>query len=295
MKHITVLQREAVDALALTPNSVVIDATLGAGGHAQLILDQLSDAGTFVGLDADMTAIEALAGKLSGQAKIHLMHRNFSEISAVLDELAIPTVNAILADLGWRTEQFSEGHKGFSFTEETSLTMTYGNPEDYPFVASDIVNGWDEEDIANVLYGYGEERYSRRIAKAIVKRREVEKVNTAKDLADIIAQAVPNSYRYGRTNPATKSFQALRIAVNDEFTVLENFIQQSWQRLDSDGHMAIITFHSLEDRIVKHLFRSFTHDQTGLLITKKPITPSKEEHAGNPRSRSAKLRIIQKL
>ncbi|OGG88411.1 16S rRNA (cytosine(1402)-N(4))-methyltransferase [Candidatus Kaiserbacteria bacterium RIFOXYD1_FULL_42_15] len=295
MKHITVLQNEAVTGLNLKPDSIVIDATLGAGGHAKLILGQLSAAGSYIGLDADPTAIEELTGKLSGTANIKLFNKNFSELSAILDELGIVEVDAILADLGWRTDQFTDGNRGFSFTDESALTMTYGDPEKYPFVASDIVNGWAEEDIANVLYGYGEERYSRRIAKAIVQARSAEKITSAKSLADIIASAVPPAYRHGRTNPATKSFQALRIAVNDEFAVLESFLAQAWQALAKDGRLTVITFHSLEDRIVKHTFRSYTHDQTGVLVSKKPITPNFEELAQNPRSRSAKLRIIEKL
>lgn len=295
MKHITVLQNEAVTGLNLKPDSIVIDATLGAGGHAKLILGQLSAAGSYIGLDADPTAIEELTGKLSGTANIKLFNKNFSELSAILDELGIVEVDAILADLGWRTDQFTDGNRGFSFTDESALTMTYGDPSQYPFVASDIVNGWAEEDIANVLYGYGEERYSRRIAKAIVQARSAEKITSAKSLADIIASAVPPAYRHGRTNPATKSFQALRIAVNDEFAVLESFLAQAWQALAKDGRLAVITFHSLEDRIVKHTFRSYTHDQTGVLVSKKPITPNFEELAQNPRSRSAKLRIIEKL
>ena len=295
MKHITVLQNEAVTGLNLKPDSVVIDATLGAGGHAKLILGQLSDAGSYIGLDADPTAIKELTGKLPGPASIKLLNRNFSELATILDELGIIKVDAILADLGWRTDQFIDGNRGFSFSDEKALAMTYGRPENYLFIASDIVNGWQEKDIANVLYGYGEERYSRRIAKAIVEARTKEKITTAKALADIIAEAVPSFYRHGKTNPATKSFQALRIAVNDEFTVLESFLNQAWQALASGGRLAVITFHSLEDRIVKHTFRSYTHDQSGVLVNKKPITPTSEELKNNPKARSSKLRIIQKL
>jgi len=295
MKHITVLQNEAVAALNLKPASIVIDATLGAGGHAQLILDQLSGAGKFIGIDADPMAIHELTDRLTGKANIKLMNRNFSELLAILQELKITKVDAILADLGWRTDQFIDGNRGFSFTAEKALAMTYGRPEDYLFIASDIVNGWQEEDIANVLYGYGEERYSRRIAKAIVETRVKEKITTAKALADIIARAVPATYRHGKINPATKSFQALRIAVNDEFAVLESFLNQSWRVLASGGRLAVITFHSLEVRIVKHTFRSYTHDQSGVLVNKKPITPTNEELKNNPKARSSKLRIIQKL
>jgi 16S rRNA (cytosine1402-N4)-methyltransferase len=173
--------------------------------------------------------------------------------------------------------------------------MTYGTPTDHLFTAADIVNGWAEEDIANVIYGYGEERYARRIAKAIVAARTQKPFANAAELAQTVSSAVPAVYRRGRTNPATKTFQALRIAVNDEFAVLEQFIGAAWTVLAPGGRLAIISFHSLEDRIVKHCFRAFTHDQSGLLVTKKPITPTLEELQQNPRSRSAKLRVIQKI
>lgn len=295
MKHITVLQNEAVTALALREDCVVCDATLGAAGHAQAIVESLGQAGTFIGIDADQTAIDHATSFLKTKATVHLVKANFRDLRVVLKERGIDKVDAILADLGWHTDQFTDGKRGFSFNDPDPLMMTYGNPEDYPFVASDIVNGWDEEDIANVLYGYGEERYSRRIAKLICERRTVAPIMTAVELADIVETAVPAVYRHGKIHAATKTFQALRIAVNDEFATLEFFIKEAWSLLKPNGRIAIITFHSLEDRIVKHLFRSFVQDDTGVLVVKKPITPSPEERTNNPRSRSAKLRIIQKL
>lgn len=295
MQHITVLKSEAVEGLALTPNSVVVDATLGAGGHAGLILNELTTDGIFIGLDADETAIDALSHLMDAPATVHLVVRNFAKLSGVLAELGIPRVTAILADLGWRTDQFTDGEKGFSFGAAEPLLMTYGNPSEYAFTAGDIVNDWKETDIANVIYGYGEERYSRRIAAAIVAARQSARIVTAKQLADIIASAVPSSYRNGRTNPATKSFQGLRIAVNDEFCALESFLATAWEHLEAGGRLAIISFHSLEDRIVKHTFKEFVRTETGVAITKKPIVPSREELQANPRARSAKLRIIQKL
>jgi 16S rRNA (cytosine1402-N4)-methyltransferase len=295
MEHITVLPIEAVEGLSLTPASIVVDATLGAGGHGRRILEVLGPKGIYIGFDADPVAITEATETLSGKAKIHLVNRNFSELTAVLGDLQIEGVDAVLADLGWRTDQFTAGDKGFSFNDESPLLMTYGDPDDYPFTAADIVNGWAEEDIANVIYGYGEERYSRKIAKAIVEARSKARITSAKALADIIEYAVPPNYRRGKINPATKSFQGLRIAVNDEFAVLERFIEQAWLALKPGGHLAIISFHSLEDRIVKLAFRAYTHDHVGVLVEKKPITPGPEELKANPRARSAKLRIIQKL
>jgi 16S rRNA (cytosine1402-N4)-methyltransferase len=295
MKHITVLKNESVAGLALTPHSTVVDATLGAGGHASLILETLESDGTFIGCDADQTAIDALAHLHNANATVHLVNQNFSKLDTVLSELGIETVDAVLADLGWRTDQFEDGNKGFSFGADEPLYMTYGDPSTYPFTAADIVNSWDEENIATIIYGYGEERYSRQIAAKIIDVRKKTRITSAKQLADIIASAVPAGYRNGRINPATKSFQGLRIAVNDEFGVLETFIAAAWTRLAVNGRLAIITFHSLEDRIVKHRFRALATDDQGILITKKPIVPTREEVKANPRSRSAKLRIIQKL
>ncbi|MBY0538057.1 16S rRNA (cytosine(1402)-N(4))-methyltransferase RsmH [Patescibacteria group bacterium] len=295
MKHISVLPQEAVDALALTKDAIVVDATLGAGGHARLILSELGHKGTYIGFDADSTAIEALQDLKKAKATVHLVHSNFVNIQSELQKLHIESVDAILADLGWRTDQFTDGGKGFSFTSDDSLFMTYGDPSQYAFTAGDIVNGWDADDIANVLFGYGEERYSRQIAKAIVEYRKKNTIKTAAELAEIIFTSVPMSYRHGRIHPATKSFQGLRIAVNDEFKVLEDFLAHAWQCLSPNGRLAIISFHSLEDRIVKHTFRNLVQAQSGVLITKRPIVASSEELKANPRARSAKLRIIQKI
>ncbi len=296
MQHITVLKTEAVEGLNLKPNSIVVDATLGAGGHARAILNQLDSNGTYIGIDADATAV-AILSELNKQtpATVHLVVANFSKLAAVLDELEIGEVDAILADLGWRTEQFTDGNKGFSFGGDEPLLMTYGDPADYAFTAHDIVNGWAEGDIANVIYAYGEERYSRRIAKAIVEARYKHTITTAKELASIIEASVPASYRNGRTHAATKSFQGLRIAVNDEFAVLEQFLAAAWTRLSIGGRLVVISFHSLEDRIVKHTFKQFALEKAGIILTKKPITATREELLSNPRARSAKLRIIQKV
>lgn len=295
MKHISVLPEEAVAALHLKKDTTVVDATLGAGGHARMILERLGSAGTYIGFDADQTAIDALKDLKQAKATVHLVHSNFVHIQTELAKLHIDSVDAILADLGWRTDQFTDGGKGFSFTSDDSLLMTYGDPSQYAFTAHDIVNGWDADDIANVLFGYGEERYSRQIAKAIVEYRKKNTIQTAAELAEIIFTSVPVSYRHGRIHPATKSFQGLRIAVNDEFKVLEDFLANAWQCLNAGGRLAVISFHSLEDRIVKHTFRNFAQAQSGVLITKRPIVAGVEELKQNPRARSAKLRIIEKV
>lgn len=295
MQHITVLQHEAVQALALNQASVVVDATLGAGGHARLILECLGPAGTYIGIDADAEAVAAGKRELAGLATKHLVVGNFSKLDEILTSCGITEVDAVLADLGWRTDQFITAGRGFSFTDEAGLLMTYGDASKYPFTARDIVNDWTETDIANVLYGYGEEHYSRRIARAIVEYRMHTLIETGAQLAKIISEAVPSGYRKGKIHPATKSFQGLRIAVNDEFSVLETFIATAFAKLRPGGRLAIISFHSLEDRIVKLAFKAYTHDHQGVLVTKKPIVASEAELKTNPRARSAKLRIIEKI
>ncbi len=295
MKHITVLKEEAVALLALRRDSVVVDATYGAGGHAREICSQLGPTGTYVGIDADQTAFaDSFLHAQHDGPQFHLCNDNFANISEIARSLHIRNVDAILADLGWRTDQFTDGGKGFSFGADEPLAMTYGDPAAYLFTADDIVNGWAEEDIANVIYAYGEERYARRIAKAIVAARRESPIKTALELATLVAEAVPGG-RHSKINPATKTFQALRIAVNDELKVLETFISDAAKLLAVDGVLAIITFHSLEDRQVKLAFRELAKTGEYELLTKKPIVPSLSELKENPRARSAKLRGIKKL
>ncbi len=294
-KHITVLTEEAVNALAINESSIVVDATLGAGGHAQKIVARLGKQGTFIGIDADQSAIHGAEELLThALCSTHLTVGNFRNLDSILDLLHIQKIDAILADLGWRMEQFSGNGKGFSFQVDEELLMTFGDPKEYSFTARDIVNTWEEQQIVSIIRGYGEERFAGRIAKQIVEERETAPIQTTFDLVHIIEHAVPNWYLHGRIHPATRTFQALRIAVNDEFEALELCIRKSIERLNPTGRLAIISFHSLEDRIVKHLFRSLAHDHIGTVITKKPITASPEELAQNPRSRSAKLRIFEK-
>ena len=294
--HITVLAEEAVEALMITSTSTVIDATLGSGGHAQRILEKLGEKGIFVGIDADASAIEKSRPKLSAySAQKHLCIDNFRNIDSILAHLHITKTDAILADLGWRMEQFSGNGRGFSFQVDEPLLMTFGNPDDYLFTACDVVNEWEEEHLKDVLKGYGEERFAGRIANAIVTARTIKPINTTFELVSIINDAVPNFYRTGRIHPATRTFQALRIVVNDELHILEEFIKKAIILLAPKGRLAIITFQSLEDRIVKHCFKNYAHDLIGSVITKKPITAQPAELHANHRSRSAKLRIFEKL
>jgi 16S rRNA (cytosine1402-N4)-methyltransferase len=304
--HIPVLLREAIDALALRPDATVIDATLGSSGHFSAILEKFGANATLLGIDADKKAVEAARRKLqmqSPQKEAHphilLAVGNFRNIEKVAKENGIEHADAIVADLGWRIEQFSSdasvgGGKGFSFASDEPLYMTFGNPADYPFIAATIVNEWKEEDIANVLKAYGEERYARRIARAVALGRREKTIETSAELAQIIADAVPAAYRHGRIHPATKTFQALRIAVNDELDALQEFIESAAKLLSPKGRLAIISFHSIEDRVVKQTMRRLEEEGTARRIVKKPITPTDEEIRENPRARSAKLRIIEK-
>lgn len=293
--HKTVLTDEAVDALALNESSVVVDATLGSSGHARGITHALGTRGVFVGIDVDANAVAKSTEVLKATpCTTHLAVGNFRTIDSILKQLGIEKVDAILADLGWRMEQFSGNGKGFSFQVDEPLVMTFGDAKDYIFTAYDIVNEWEEENIVNILRGYGEERFAGRIARHIVEARTVNPIKTTFELVEVIKGAVPAFYTRARIHPATRTFQAIRIAVNDEFGALEEFLKKSVVLLAPEGRLAVITFHSIEDRIVKHFFKNLAHDQVGSVLTKKPITASDDELLDNPRARSAKLRIFEK-
>lgn len=293
MQHTTVLLHEAVKGLELDSKDTVVDATFGSGGHAREIATHLGSDGMYIGIDADASALQR---EKVGEVlpRIELVNDNFKNLTNILSSLHREKVDAILADLGWRMEQFADGTKGFSFQHDGPLQMTFGNPDEYLFTAADIVNEWEESNIADVLYGYADERFSRRIAKGIVEARKEAPIETTLQLVNIIEQSIPKVVLRKRTHPATKTFQALRIAVNDELTVLSTFISDGFAALKPGGRMAIITFHSIEDRVVKHSFRELAQSEQAHLITKKPISPGMEELKANPRARSAKLRIIKK-
>lgn len=294
-KHTTVLLDEAVDALAIKPTGTYVDATLGAHGHAERIVHRLQKGGIYIGIDADPIAVHEAEEVLKGEGDIRLVTGNFRNIDAIVRGEGIESVDGILADLGWRMEQFSGNGKGFSFQVDEPLVMTYGDPHTYPFTAYDIVNTWDAENIVSILQGYGEERYAGRIARGIVEAREQGDITTTFSLTKIIEASVPGMYRHGRINPSTRTFQALRMTVNDELGALEDFLGKSMQILASGGRLAVITFHSLEDRVVKHTFKAYGEKGEANILTKKPILPSEAELKRNTRSRSSKLRILEKI
>lgn len=291
--HRSVLLQEAVESLALRADDVVVDGTLGGAGHARAIAERLSSKGVLVGVDADKDAIARAQIALAEAAPtVVLVNGNFRKLDALLRDNGIEFVDKVLLDLGWSSFQLTAG-RGFSFLSDEPLSMAYA--QEQKLTAETIVNDWAESSIADILFGWGEERYSRRIAERIVKERAGKRIETARELADIIKAAVPSAYRFGRLHPATKSFQALRIAVNDELGALEQGLEAAWSVLRPEGRFAVITFHSIEDRIVKRRFASWAQEKQGELVTRKPIAPSEEELAVNPRARSAKLRVIKKL
>ncbi len=295
--HTTVLLKESVEGLGLKPGKTVVDGTLGGGGHTELMCQSLGRKIKIIALDLDTDAIDRAKERLSKlDCDIEYVESNFKDIDKALESKGVDKVDAILLDLGFSNDQLETGGRGISFRFDEPLQMTLKKKLDaHEFDASDIVNTWQEEDIANVIYGYGEERFARRIAREIVEARESEPIKTTHALVKIIENAVPSFYKRGRIHPATKTFQALRIAVNGELESLRIVLSKGFEHLRPGGRFAIISFHSLEDRIVKNFMRDRDKEETGRILNKKPITPSDEEQKSNPKSRSAKLRIIEKI
>lgn len=295
-RHDTVLLREAVEGLNVSPGEVVVDGTFGAGGHFRELAIALGKSGTLIGIDADQASFDRAAPLIQELADvgptIHLVQNNFRNLENVLDGLSISCIDKALFDLGWNGHQLSEG-RGFSFRTDEPLHMTYGNPEE-GVTASDLVNSLKEEELADLIFTYGEERFSRGIAKAIVEMRKHTKITTTALLAQAVEQGTPAWYHHRKLHPATKTFQALRIATNDELGALREALAVCFDRLTQGGRIAVITFHSIEDRIVKSAFKDAAYAGEGSLITRKPIVPSEEELTRNPRARSAKLRIFER-
>lgn len=287
--HEPVLLHEVIDGLDIKDGDVVLDMTLGAGGHSRAILESGKDI-HLVGIDQDDEAI-AIAEKTLKQwkDKVTILKGNFRDAQIRLAGIGVSKVNKILFDLGVSSMQLDSAERGFSFRADAPLSMTMSDQA--KFSARDIVNGWDEKDIANVIFAYGEERKSRAIAKAIVAAREKKPIETTYELADIVNGAVGKK-PWMKTNPATKTFQALRIAVNDELGALKDGLVAAEHLVLPGGRIAVISFHSLEDRIVKNFMKEKKMNGSELIF-KKPITASEEEENRNPRSRSAKLRIIK--
>lgn len=296
--HIPVLLKETVDLLDPKPGDVVVDGTVGGGGHSAAIAERVGGDITLHCFDVDSQAIEAAKEKIkdAGAANARFYPFNFRTAPSVLESAGVVSVDRVLLDLGIRSDQLESSGRGFSFQKDEPLSMTLSDkPNENDLSAAHIVNTWNEEDIANVLFGYAGERYSRRIAAAVVASRKVKPIERTRELVAIIEEAVPKSYVRGRINPATKTFQALRIVVNDEYGALTDALTGLWKRIRGGGRLAVISFHSGEDGIVKRFMKERVKEKEGKLIVKKPVVAGEEEVRANPRSRSAKLRVMEKI
>jgi 16S rRNA (cytosine1402-N4)-methyltransferase len=284
-RHISVLPREVIELLAPAPGQVIVDATLGAGGHARLIAERIVPSGRLIGFDCDPAMRELAQRRLEGMPAT-LVDANFDQLRAVLDRLHIERVNGVLADLGFCSDQMEDGSRGLSFQQPGPLDMRLNPNEGEP--ASALLRRINERELADLIYQYGEERFSRRIARKIVETRKQTPLETTEQLAELVRRCVPRAKgKGGGIDPATRTFQALRIAVNDELGALEQLLASLPRCLVPGGRAVIISFHSLEDRRVKH---TFANREVWQVLTKKPVQASEEEVSENPRARSAKLR-----
>ncbi len=297
MIHETVLLKETVDGLNLKKGDVVFDGTLGGGGHSEYVANVFGKDVKIVAVDRDSEALKRAEERLKNVgANYSLVLSDYRNITEVLTDLKIEKVQGIILDLGLSSNQLDESGRGFSFKNDEPLFMTFAAPGDLPTVTAEtVVNQWGEETLADIIYGYADERYAKRIAKKIIESRDEKEIKTTNDLVEIVRLAVPAVYRKGKIHFATKTFQAIRMAVNDELGALREGLEKGFAKLSSGGRMSVISFHSGEDRIVKNYFRDWSKEKKAILINKKPIVASKDEIIKNPRSRSAKLRIIEKI
>ena len=293
--HESVLMQEVLTALDVQQSDTVVDATLGGAGHFGRLLARVGKEGTLIGIDADPEAVERARtvyadDRRADRPVAHLVNENFRRLGRLLDRLQIPTIDKALFDLGWSGYQI-DSPRGFSFRTEAPLLMTYGEGGRS---AAEIVNSASEEELADILYAYGEERFARGIARALVAARHKERILSTTDLVDAVLAGTPHWYQRRKTHPATKTFQALRIAANDEMDALREGLSVAMGRLTPGGRVAVLTFHSIEDRMVKGMFRDAVHEGAGRVFEKKPIVPSRAEVARNRRARSAKLRVYER-
>jgi 16S rRNA (cytosine1402-N4)-methyltransferase len=287
-RHVPVLLEEVLAALDPQPGGVFVDGTLGGGGYTRALAERVGRAGDVIALDRDPAALSAAEVNLKG-LPVKLVQSNFCELPEVLDQLGIATVDGVVLDLGLSSDQLADPNRGFSFDALGPLDLRFDPMEGEP--ATRMVNRLGAEHLADLIFAYGEERYSRRIARAIVARRAERPIETARDLADIVRRAVPRTRYDDRLDPATRTFQALRIAVNEELKSLEIALRRIPDRLRPGGRFAVVSFHSLEDRRVKEAFRDDPRLETD---SRRAIKASEEEIHRNPRSRSARLRVARR-
>src|SRR3989344_2366392 len=294
MEHTPVLIDEVVKGLALKAGDVVFDGTLGGGGHAAEFCARIGGKGTLVGVDLDEDAVRRTEEIMkNGACTARLTKANFRNLDAVLEKEGLREIDKALFDLGMSSFELEASGRGFSFRRDEPLLMTFDSDPNYgALTAGEIINEWSEEEIVRILREYGEERFASRIAQALVARRAEKRIERTAELAEIVNASIPARFR--RSDSPAKTFQALRIAVNDELDALREGLMKATERLASGGRIAVISFHSLEDRIAKQYFRGLAAQGGFVVLTKKPIVPSAEETGRNPRARSAKLRIIEK-
>ncbi len=308
-KHISVLLKESVELLGVKPDGVYVDGTLGGGGHSLLICSKLGKNGRLIGIDRDMTAIDAASERLSKfKDNVTIVHNNFSNIKSVLAQLGIDKIDGAILDLGVSSPQLDTADRGFSYNMDARLDMRM-NQNDI-LSAYEVVNNYSEAELAKIIFDYGEERFARQIAKGIAAARETGNIETTFQLTEIIKSSIPAKARYADKHPAKRTFQAIRIEVNNELGILENAIRDFAEVLRPGGVLSIITFHSLEDRIVKQTFQSLAegcicpksfpvcvcgNKPTVKILTRKPILSGQAELDANMRAHSAKLRAIAKL
>jgi 16S rRNA (cytosine1402-N4)-methyltransferase len=287
--HVPVMREEVLEALNITGSGIFVDGTLGLGGHAEGILQRAEDC-TLIGIDRDDRAVAIAGERLGGYENVHLVQDRFSNMKSVVNGLGYDRVNGVLLDIGVSTMHLKSEGRGFSFLKDEPLDMRMDRSQD--LTAETVVNSYKEKDLADIIFLYGEERYSRRIAKSIVYNRRKQRIRLCSELAAIVEKSIR---RRGRIHPATRTFQALRIEVNRELEELPAALEAATELLDTGGRLCVLSYHSLEDRIVKNAFRSLAKEGLFNIITKKPLVPAREEQRANPSSRSAKLRVGEKI
>ena len=288
--HVPVMVEEVLRFLEIQKSDLAVDVTLGAGGHSKFILDSLGKEGRLIGIDRDEDAICEAKKNIGADKRVEIVKGRMGNVVENLEKLKINSVDVMLADLGVSSFQFDNADRGFSFKGDVPLDMRMDRSQGQPL--SELLQDLEEEQIADVIWKYGEERFSRRIARAI---KNHEMVNTTGELAELVSRAYPPKKRYGRIHPATRTFQALRIMINDEMGELDRFLESAGDLLSENGRLVIISYHSLEDRKAKFAFRDFAKREGFEILTKRPVTASEAELSTNPRSRSAKLRAIKRV
>ena len=306
--HISVLLNECIEGLNIKEDGIYVDGTLGGAGHSSEIIKNLCERGRLIGIDQDKDALKAAKEKLKDYNNVTFVHSNFYNIENILHDLNIAGVDGILMDLGVSSYQLDNGERGFSYMQDAPLDMRMNRENSLS--AYEVINSYSEEDLFRIIKDYGEEKFAKRIANFIINKRKEKNIESTLELVDVIKAAIPAKARREGPHPAKRTFQAIRIEVNKELEIIEKTIRDGVERLNVGGRMAIITFHSLEDRIVKTVYKNLANPCTCpssfpvcvcnkkpivKIITRKPIEASKEELDYNPRSRSAKLRIIEKI